>query len=219
MKNKIFKNQLRLTAIVTSATLVLGMAAASAPVQVAQAAVTAQTGRVSLNMSRFNERVAKLGELAGLQAGDRIQLNDDGKVTGSIWQGTYIYYPAGSQVPAQPMYLRWKDGVVAITLHRDDDDKLTGDMDASYVAQYEDNARERQKIKTLKRDESDSSVLRIPGQSWLFRVDGNGKLIALVDAFVFESGSTPIINQRDYNGDLPDADGSQPVPVAAQEPE
>lgn len=66
-------------------------------------------------MRQLNQRIAKPSQFDSLVKGDIVTLNDDGTVNKSIWQGRYVWYPAGSQVPVTAMYARWNDSLVALT--------------------------------------------------------------------------------------------------------
>ncbi len=76
-------------------------------------------------------------------------------------------------------------------------------LDANYVIQNK-GSKAFQSISTLIRD-----------NAWLFRADADGQYTALVDVFVFQSGSKPVQNMRTASGGLPAGAGSQPVPVSA----
>lgn len=158
--------------------------------------------------------------LVGVPDGSQVILSDDGAVTDQIWQGSYVYHPAGSIVPFGPMYARWKDGVVAITLTPANPatNVSPGTLDASFVQQnYDLNhfVTGQQVLKTLVDDGADPNVLRIPDNAWLFRINGQGQYIALIDVFTFQSGSTPIQDNLTVSGTLPLATGSQPVPISS----
>ncbi len=117
MNKKSFRNLIPLTAIVTSTLLGFGFtgtayAAATTP---QASAAPASAAPVNVSMQELNKRVATVPALAGLKDGDTVIISDDGSVTGAVWQGTYIYHPAGSVVPMTAMYARWKDGLVALT--------------------------------------------------------------------------------------------------------
>ena len=229
MNRKISKNVLFLTALATSATLSLGLsnsayAATNAavrrpPVKQVAAAPARTTQTVALSMRDFNRRSAALPQLAGLQDGDIVQLSDNGDVTGAIWQGTFVFHPAGSQVMPSAMYARWKDGVVAIQPTPNNSDNVSpGTFDASFIATAHDTPY--QLVKTLIKDDNDTSVLRIPENAWLFRTtNNNGPYTALVDVFVYQSGSQPIpvwYPQYVKNGGTDAAPTiKQPVPIAA----
>ena len=228
MKSNLSKKFVILAAVVSSTSLGLGLTnAAFATTDVAAVRPPAKTPTpapvrisvpVALTMQQFNRRVATLPQLASLQAGDIVILSDDGSVTGSIWQGRFVFHPAGSKVQPGAMYARWKDGVVALSpTPANSDNVLPGTLDASYVNHVNDQAN--QLIKTLVNDGSDSSVLRIPDNAWLFRVDGNGQYTALVDVFVYQSGSQPVpvwYPQYVKDGGTDAAPTvKQPVPIAA----
>ena len=221
MFGKLSKRLISLTVIAASAALAFGASTANAASN-NEAAVPTAAGQavVSVSMQQLNERVTTVPALASLKDGDRVIITDDGTVTGATWQGIYVYHPAGSTVTPSAMYARWRDGVVTITPTpaQTEDDAPPGTLDAGYVTSdvnINDGAPS-QVLRTLIADTSDTSVLRIPDNAWLFRVNGNGQYTALVDVFVFESGSQPVyrqINADDTTEDI--AQGSQPVPVAA----
>jgi hypothetical protein len=189
----------------------------SGAMQSVSAAPARQT-QAALNMKRFNERVASLSEVAALKKGDKLTLSDDGSVTGNIWSGTYVYYPAGSVVPAAPMYVRWQDGVVAISRVKNPKagQPDLDDLAASYVAHTTQQPIRSYDManQPLVKDGSDGSVRRIPGNAWLFRVSNSGEYTTLVDAFVFESGSVPVSIHKTSDGKDAKAYGSQPVAVS-----
>ncbi|MCL5997212.1 MAG: hypothetical protein M1546_14330 [Chloroflexi bacterium] len=221
MFGKLTRSLISLTAIVASTALAFGASTANAASN-AEAAVTTAAGQavVSVSMQQLNQRVATVPALASLKDGDRVIISDDGTVTGATWQGIYVYHPAGSTVTPSAMYARWKDGVVTITPTpaETEGDPLPGTLDAGYVTSDENinNGAPSQVLRKLITDTSDPSVLRIPDNAWLFRVNGSGQYTALVDVFVFESGSQPVwhqVNADDTTEDI--AQGSQPVPVAA----
>ena len=186
----------------------------------------ASAAPVSVNMQQLDERVAKLPAMASLKDGDQVVISDNGAVTGETWEGLYVFHPAGSVVPVAPMYVRWKDGLVALTLtprptpvNGEPQPLPPGTLDANWVAQNKDiNGNvigNYQRIDTLVSDPGDPSVLRIPGNAWLFRVNSNGQYTTLVDAFVLVSGAQPVVThiQPDLTI-LQVAQGSQPVPVS-----
>ena len=229
MKTIFSKNLFSVTTIVTSTLLGVvfantAQAATHTVVRPPKIQATVMPPPVSnlpivLNMSQLDQRVATVPALAAAREGTTIMLSDDGSVTHSIWQGSYVFHPAGSIVTPGPMYLRWKDGIVTITPTpaTTPGQPLPGTFDASYVAQNRDingfPTSNFQTIQTLVPDSSNPSVLRIPGNAWLFRVNSNGQYITLVDAFIYQSGSEPVFDQPDVNNALPAAAGSQPVPV------
>ena len=175
------------------------------------------------SLQRIDQHVTSVPQLAGVANGDVVSLSDDASVTGSIWQGSYVFHPAGSIVPDAPMYLRWKDGVVVVT---PTPNPIAGQPPLStfLVTYNETNGTDLygnrspmpyQVTKQLVADSSDASVLRIPDNAWLFRRNSDGQLTALVDAFVFQSGDQPIPMQNYVPGlAFPAAAGSQPVPVS-----
>jgi hypothetical protein len=220
MNKKSFRNLIPLTAIVTSTLLGFGLTGtvyASSTTPQTQAAAT-PAAPVKVSMQELDKRVATVPALAGLKDGATVIISDDGAVTGAVWQGTYIYHPAGSVVPMTSMYMRWKDGLVALTPTpaKDSESSAPGTMDANFVTTdvYSGtNAVVHQTQVTLVNDTSDQSVLRIPDNAWLFRDNGNGQYTALVDTFTFVSGSTPMYPNVDKDNTLEEA-GSQPVPVS-----
>ena len=226
MKNKLSRILLPMAAIVISGAM--GMTAtnsayaASNAAKVRPPAKTATPAlapvrsiqQVSMSMQQFNRRVAVLPELASMQEGDLVTLSDNGSVTDAIWQGTFVFHPAGSKVAPGAMYARWKDGVVAIspTLGNVKVPR-PGTLDANFVEAA--NGKTHQTIKTLINDYSASNVLRIPNNAWLLRADGNGQYTALVDMFVFQYGNQPVALRRAANGSTVLLTGSQPVPISA----
>ena len=224
MKSNLSRILLPMAAIVISSAMGLTVTnsafAASAvakvrpPVKTAAPAPVRPVEHISMSMQQFNRRVAVLPELASLQEGDLVTLGDNGSVTDAVWQGTFVFHPAGSKVPLGAMYARWKDGVVAIspTLSTVKVPR-PGTLDASFVEAA--NGKTHQTIKTLINDYSASSVLRIPNNAWLLRADGNGQYTTLVDMFVFQSGNQPVALRRAANGSTVLLTGSQPVPISA----
>jgi hypothetical protein len=212
MFGKFSKRLVCMTAMV-STMLVYGAGAANAA-----APAPVSRGPVAVTMQHLNERVATVPALAGLMSGDRVTISDDGTVTGATWSGTYVFHPAGSVVPATAMYARWKDGLVALTpTPAAADGTVPGTLDASYVDQNPDvnNNEPTQVIHTLINDPTDASVLRIPNNAWLFRLNSAGQYVTLVDVFVFESGSQPLYAQTQADGTITQvAQGSQPIAVA-----
>ena len=221
MNKKSFRNLIPLTAIVTSTLLGIGFTGiANAATTTPQAsAAPASAAPVNVSMQELDKRTATVPALAGLKDGDTVIISDDGSVTGAVWQGTYIYHPAGSVVPMTAMYARWKDGLVALTPTpaTGEETSAPGTLDANFIATdvfSGTNAVVHQAQATLVNDPTDNSVLRIPDNAWLFRSNGNGQYTALVDTFTFVSGSQPLYPNVDKDNAL-EAAGSQPVPVSA----
>jgi|GEM_PF-2432254 len=192
---------------------------------------------VSVTVAQLNERVAQLPQLAGLQNGDKVIISDDGSVTGAEFQGTYIFRPAGSQVPLGPMYARWKDGLVAIHMSTDPANAanqfLANEMVpfATYMEQtmgtgkdylgnsYPVAISQQEVTKPLIPEPTNSAILKLPDGTWLFRDAGNGNYTALTDVFVFQSGTTPMAWVQTSTSDHSTwvADGTQqPVGVMHQ---
>lgn len=165
----------------------------------------------ALTMQQLNQRTPTFQGQEFLKNGDVVTISDDGAVTGKTFQGTYVYRPAGSIVSMGNMYVRWRDGLVAVTPHLEDG-KFKGACDCTYVEQLfdtfkgpEDRSKsdsglkdimtlvgEKQTLKPLATELTDNTILRIPGNAWLFKDLGNGRFITLVDAFVWQSGEAPI---------------------------
>ena len=218
MNNKLFSKMLPVAAVATSAILMFG----SVPAAYADSgtvAVKPPTGApsmaamrapVSVTMAQLNQRVGQVPQLAGLQNGDKVIISDDGSVTGTQFQGTYIYHPAGTQVPLGPMYARWKDGLVAIHMSTDPanaSNAFTANAlfpFATYVDQthgtgtdYAGNpiqvlTSQKQVTAPLIQEPTNSAILRLADNAWLFRDAGNGKYVALTDVFVFQTGNAPM---------------------------
>lgn len=249
MNDKLFSKMLPVAAVATSAMLVFGSVpsayAASGtvtvkPPKVAPTAAPAPAlvrAPVSVTMAQLNQRVTQLPQLAGLKDGDKVIISDDGSVTGAQFQGTYIYHPAGTQVALGPMYARWKDGLVAIHMSTDpaDASDLSNANTLFPFATYVDQtygtgtdsagtaiqvlASQQQVTAPLIQEPTNSAILRIADDAWLFRDAGNGKYIALTDVFVFQSGNTPMVwEQTPTSGEsVWNADGTQqPVGVMHQ---
>ena len=220
--NKMFLRRFVSMAAVTSS-MVLGVGFAGIANAASNTAETPQAASpVTITMQQLAKHVATLPELASLKDGDQVVISDDGSVTGASWQGTYIYHPAGSVVPATAMYARWKDDLVALTPTPATEDKpAPGTLDASWVADnvFSDTVISRhQTIATLITDPTDSSVLRIPNYAWLFRVNSNGQYTALVDTFVFVSGSQPLYPEDAAGqviGPICDGSGCRPAGTTA----
>jgi hypothetical protein len=222
MKNT--RNKFRiLTALVAGSTLALTLAT---PVNAA--------GGPSVSMTRMNERIAKLPELAGVSAGGLVTIHDDASVTGFTWHGDYAYYPAGSQIPLSDMYVRWKDGVVAVRMYADPTEsasELNKDvarpfatyMEQIYGTSVNSNGdkviaavSQHQVTKRLVQDDNDNAIWRIPNNAFLFRDAGNGKVTTLVDAFVFKSGGAPVKRVSTASSNELEEHGAQPVGVMHQ---
>jgi len=210
-----------MTAIVTSTLLGMGMSGnVYAATNLQDASAPTMAGPAAVDMQQLDQRVAQLPQLNGLKDGDKVTISDDSSVTGATWSGTYTYHPAGSTFTPGALYARWKDGLVAITPTPPSAGSITwpGTYDASFIKQRIDVTGawtiNYQTIRTLVMDGNDTSVLRIPDNAWLFRVNSNGQWTALVSVFVFNSGSQPLYPNAD-GVSAPVASGSQPVPVAA----
>ena len=212
--------------------IVMPVAAIASGVALLFWSVPAQAVNVppEVTVTQLNQRVEKLPQLEGLKDGDTVIITDNGTMTGAKFQGTYIYHPAGSLVPMNDMYARWKDGLVTLT-HSTNDTKnkqmlatlieqntykrIRGEVnnDAGIVVPMS----QQQVTKPLIGEATDWSVLRIPGNAWLLHDNENGTYTALVDMFEFKSGNTPTAAVMP-NGEKPLGTGTikQPVPVIVQ---
>lgn len=182
----------------------------------------------TVTMTQLNQRVAALPQLAGLKNGNTVIITDNGSVTGAAFSGEYIYHPAGSSVKLVGMYARWKDGLVTITASGED----AATMLATFIQQREEllirddisgdtgiavPVSQQQVTEALVTEPTDSSILRIPDNAWLFRDNGNGTYTALVDVFEFKSGDTPTAaTLSDGTQPLGTGNITQPVPVMFQ---
>jgi hypothetical protein len=189
----------------------------------------AATGGPRISISRLNERVGKLSELDGVAAGAKVTLHDDATATDRRFEGVYTYYPAGSRITMSDMYLRWRDGLVAVRMEKDptdQNDELQKDVMrpmATYVEQIYGTGKnsdgddvvaavdERQVTKRLIQDPNDSRILRLPDNAWLLRDEGNGQYTVLVDAFVFAEGASPAKRNMTEASDKWVDDGAQPI--------
>lgn len=193
------------------------------------AQVFATTGGPRISISRLNERVGKLAELDGMAAGAKVTLHDDATATDRRFEGVYTYYPAGSRITMSDMYLRWRDGLIAVRMEQDpteSNDKLRKDVMrpmATYIEHIYGTGKnsdgddvvaavgERQVTKRLIEDPNDSRILRLPDNAWLLRAEGNGQYTVLVDAFVFTEGRAPAKrNMTESSNEWVD-DGAQPI--------
>lgn len=208
MRSRSNKALLPLTAAAMGVLLAFGGAP---PVQAATTGPGLQS-KVTISMATLNTRIEKLPELAGLKDGDLVTIYDDGKVTDSVWQGTYVYRPAGSKITPNHLYARWKDGLVAIHTGPDDADVMKNMANhnhyfATYMEQtYAKTVRrdlindpgimlpvsQRQVTKSLITEPTDPAILRIPENAFLFRAEGNGVYTALTDVFEFMEGGSPV---------------------------
>jgi len=213
-----------LSSVVVIATVLLGLAnTAYAVVSVPPQTTAKVAAPIVMSMDTFNQRTATLPEFSTLKKGDTVVLWDDGRTTDAMWSGSFTYYPAGSIVPHKAMYARWRDGVV--TLVPTPDSKAgqppLSTFDAKLV-QYSTKPMDSwQTTLTLVKDGNDTTVWRIPGNAWLLREGADGQLTALVDMFVYESGTTPVPHTNWTTGgilpkELPKATGSLPVPISAK---
>jgi hypothetical protein len=183
-----------------------------------------------VTMTQLNQRVEKLPQLEGLIDGDIVIITDNGKITGANFQGVYTYHPAGSKVTMNDMYARWKDGLV--TLRHSTNDTKNKQMLATFIQQQTakrirgevDNdagimtpVSQKQVTEVLSAEPTNSSIMRIPDNAWLFRDNGDGTYTALVDVFEFKSGNTPTAAVL-QDGTKPLGKGAitQPVPVMMQ---
>jgi hypothetical protein len=218
-------------------TALLPLLAAAASVAMAATPFTSASAATGprVSMTRLNERIDKLPELSALKAGDTLTIYDDSSATAATWEGAYTYYPAGSKVPMRDMYARWKDGLVTIRVHTDPADagddfiKDVARPFATYIEQQYGTGKnsddedviapvsEAQVTKRLIQEPTDQAVLRIPNNAFLFRDEGNGQYTALVDVFVFNSGSTPVQRVSTAYSDEWIENGAQPVAVTEQE--
>jgi hypothetical protein len=149
-------------------------------------------------MYQLTEHVAKPAAIASLKDGEQVTLSDDGTVTDATWQGTYIFHPAGSVVPVTNMYVRWQDDLVTLTpTPATITQTAPGTLDASWVEQivFSDTVTGRQQTLATLVFDPGNSVWRIPNYAWLFRVNGNGQYVTLVDAFELVSGGQPVYAQ------------------------
>lgn len=190
-----------------------------------------------VSIARLNTRVETLPELASLTSGDLVTIFDDGSVTGQIWEGTYVWRPAGARVSLKGMYARWKDGLVAIQCYTDPADannELSRSVEqpfATYMEQRyavtkrDDIANDRgilvpvaqkQVTKRLIAEPTDSTILRIPGNAFLFHKERDGEYTALTDTFEFKSGGKPVTRVRTAADTKLVEQGVQPVAVMYQ---
>jgi hypothetical protein len=215
MLGKFSRSVVSVSAIVASTLLGFASTASAATNSTEAISAPARGPSVTVTMQQLDMRVAKLPALAGLKAGDQVMITDDSSVTGAAWGGIYTYYPAFSTAPFAAGYARWKDGLVALTPTPPAiaGQPPSGNLDANYLLFNTETNAYYQTISTLIPDWNDPSVMRIPGNAWLFRQNGT-QYTTLVDLFVYVSGDQPI---WPVAGTLADgvANGTQPVPVAS----
>lgn len=162
----------------------------------AAAAQSQSSTCTALSYDELTTRVDKLPEQAYLRNGDCITISGATDAQVNTWSGSYIYHPAGTTVKLANMYVRWRDGFVAITGNSD------GTNDAHFVMNnIGEVARvfgpfkliivpghDASTVRTLVRDVNSTDVIRIPDNAWLFRDAGNGKVTTFVDSFEYIRG-------------------------------
>ena len=126
------------------------------PTVAATAMPAAPNAPVALTIRQLNERVAVLPQMASSVDGEIVTISDDGSQTGLIWQGTYVFHPAGSPVQLGDMYARWKDGLIAIQKNI-----AKGKADGKYLASFIVPGGKADKSVLLIQDPKDASVLRV----------------------------------------------------------
>jgi hypothetical protein len=218
------KNSLLVTAmaVFTSATIsIAGMA-------------NAYAAGPRVSVEQLNKRTAQVPQLAGLNNGDTFTIYDDGSMTGRVWEGTYVYRPAGTRIRLGNAYARWRDGLVAIHMATDPADTnseldkntlrpLGTFMEQTYGTginsdgdEVEAAVSQRQVTKRLIADPTNASILRLPNNAWLYRWDGGDSYVALVDVYEFKSGDVPRRRlMTEWSNDWKE-DGAQPVALTTQ---
>ncbi len=141
-----------------------------------------------------------------LHAGDCVKIVKAENAAGEAWQGQYVFHPKGSVVKLNNGYLRWKDAFVPMTL--DENGNAFVFKSQVFPAQFNRGgpgqrpsvtpARTEAGMSQLERVPQDTSILRLPGLTNLFRDKGNGQYEVLVDFFSYVSGDlrNPVLDAK-----------------------
>jgi endonuclease YncB( thermonuclease family) len=153
---------------------------------------------VTITAETFSSRAANVPEIDMLHEGDCVTLFKAANADGPEWSGQFIYHPAGTVLPLTDMYLRWKDGVIPLTVGSDGAAvaqvvrttavKTVGLRGRSFSRNV--NVPNYVQVQALVRDPGQPQMWQIQNpRTWLLRDMGNGTYQVLIDAFVYKSGT------------------------------
>jgi endonuclease YncB( thermonuclease family) len=155
-------------------------------------------GCLVISVERMLARVQPLPELATATSGECVRIVKAANASTAEWSGNFAYRPRGSVIDAGTMYVRWKDGFVLVSTDADGalqafvvDDTYRARLFPWDRSRYQNQrpGETRVSVRKIEASDADASLLRIPDpQTNLFRRRADGKLEALVDAFVLTSG-------------------------------
>ena len=164
---------------------------------------------VTITADALNTRVEHLPEIDMLHDGDCVTISKDANLDGPAWAGQYIYHPAGTILPLTDMFLRWKDGVVAVM--KDQNGNEVAHVVKHTVTKYFGNrfysigidvpAPDSVQIQALIPDPGLPQMIEIQNpRTWLLQDMGNGQYKTLIDTFVYKSGDMKVIWAGDNGG-------------------
>jgi endonuclease YncB( thermonuclease family) len=148
---------------------------------------------LTITAEALNTRTDYVPEIGMLHDGDCVTIYKAANQDGPAWQGQYIYHPAGTVMSFTAMYLRWKDGVVAIMRDTDGSEIAHVVKHTVYVwigngyreVKGPDNVQNQHLIP----DPGMPQMIEIPNpRTWLLQDMGNGQYKVLIDSFVYQSG-------------------------------
>jgi micrococcal nuclease len=153
---------------------------------------------VTITAEALAARVDKVPEVGMLRDGDCVTILKAANADGPEWSGQFIYHPAGTVLPMSNMYLRWKDGIVPITLDANGTPLAHVVLHtAARTLRFRGRAftvnsgiPDKVEVQALVPDPGRHDMWQIQNpKTWLLRDVGNGKYQVLVDAFLYKSGS------------------------------
>jgi micrococcal nuclease len=164
---------------------------------------------VTITADALNTRVDHLPEIDMLHEGDCVTIFKAANLDGPEWSGQYTYHPAGTILPLTDMFLRWKDGVVAVM--KDQKGQEVAHVVKHTVTRYFGNkyfqigidfpAPDSVQIQALIPDPGLPQMIEIQNpRTWLLQDMGNGQYKTLIDTFVYKSGDMKVIWFGDNGG-------------------
>ena len=166
------------------------------------AVVRAPGACATITAEALNTRIEHLPEIDMLHDGDCVTILKALNLDGPEWSGQFIYHPAGKIVPLTDMYLRWKDGVVAI-MKDQNGNEVAHVVKHTRVKDFGNRffhfllavpAPDNVEIQALIPDPGMPQMIQIQNpRTWLLQDMGNGQYKTLIDTFVYKSGSMNVI--------------------------